>query len=187
MATSVPAGGETTFTLVFAPQETANSDLRNVTVRITSNDPINGVYEIPMDGKAASSTLDSDTDGMTDAEEARLKSIGFDLYTTQPQMVNVFNSSRAEAQQNVLNDPNAHNLYTPVQIQTQHPGVTLIQRDTQNQFTLTLGLSKSGNLQQGSFTPMLMTAPATSINGDGKLEFDFSLGDDKGFFRVETP
>ncbi|MCX6876243.1 MAG: hypothetical protein NTW21_20920 [Verrucomicrobia bacterium] len=51
-------------------------------------------------------------------------------------------------------------------------------------FKLTLGIAKSANLVE--FYPFPLTAPATTINPQGKLEFEFSVPDHAAFFRVEA-
>jgi hypothetical protein len=37
-----------------------------------------------------------------------------------------------------------------------------------------------------NFFPFPMTAPPTTINGEGKLEFQFSAPDNAAFFRLES-
>jgi hypothetical protein len=68
-------------------------------------------------------------------------------------------------------------------------GTPLIQRHpTTGVFTLTLGVEKSTTLLPGSFTPFPMTGPGTStvINGQGKLEFQFTVPDNAAFFQLKA-
>jgi hypothetical protein len=55
-----------------------------------------------------------------------------------------------------------------------------------NQFRLTIGVQKSKTLLPNSFQTFPMSAPQTSINGQGKLEFLFSDPDDAALFRLES-
>ncbi|WP_338685209.1 choice-of-anchor D domain-containing protein [Haloferula helveola] len=187
MATSIPPGGQTTFTIVFAPQETGVSGPRSADVRITSSDPVTGLYEFNVDGLAVSPAQDTDSDGMTDGEELRLAAIGFDWQSSQPELVAIYNLAHAEARQEILDDPNSSGLYTAGQIEAQNAGTTLVQRDGLGRFTLTLGIGKSTTLLPGSFAPFPFTAPETSVNGEGKVEFLLSSPEDAAFFRLETP
>jgi hypothetical protein len=71
------------------------------------------------------------------------------------------------------------------QVQSLNIGVPLLQRHpVTGVFTLTIGLQKSTTLQQGSFSLFPMTAPQTSVNGAGKLEFQFTAPDNAAFFRL---
>jgi len=47
-------------------------------------------------------------------------------------------------------------------------------------------VEKSTTLAPSSFTPFPMTAPQTTINGTGKLEFIFTVPDNAAFFKVEA-
>jgi hypothetical protein len=64
-------------------------------------------------------------------------------------------------------------------------GTPLIQRNpTTGQFKLTLDLEKSTNLS--TFTPFPFTAPQTTVNGQGKIEFLFTSPDNAAFFRLRA-
>jgi T5SS/PEP-CTERM-associated repeat protein len=51
-------------------------------------------------------------------------------------------------------------------------------------FTLTIGVEKATDLT--NFFPFPMTAPQTTINAEGKLEFQFGPPDNAAFFRLEA-
>ena len=51
-------------------------------------------------------------------------------------------------------------------------------------FTLTLGVEKSTDLVH--FTPFPLTTPQTSIDGQGKLKFQFTVPGNAAFFRVRA-
>jgi len=75
-------------------------------------------------------------------------------------------------------------LYTKDQLGALKIGTPLLGRDvTTGLFKLTMGISKSTDLNH--FTPFPMTNPQTTINGNGELEFRFNSADRAAFFRVE--
>ena len=51
-------------------------------------------------------------------------------------------------------------------------------------FLVVIGLEKSANLT--TFTPFPSLAPQTSVNGQGKIEFLFTVPDNAAFFRVQA-
>ncbi len=51
-------------------------------------------------------------------------------------------------------------------------------------FTLTFGIEKSTNLS--NFTPFPFISPQTTINGQGKIEFQFTVPDNAAFFRLQA-
>ena len=82
---------------------------------------------------------------------------------------------------------NANNagLYSLEQVQALNVDTPLIQRDpVTGAFTLTIGVQKSTDLT--AFDPFPMSESDTSINGEGKLEFEFAVPDDAAFFRLES-
>jgi hypothetical protein len=84
----------------------------------------------------------------------------------------------------VTNSPNTYSLYTLSQVQALNVDAPLLQRDGSNQFKLTIGVEKATQLT--NFFPFPMTAPQTTINGDGKLEFLFTSPDNAAFFRLQA-
>ena len=79
---------------------------------------------------------------------------------------------------------NAANLYTQSQVQALNIGTPLLISDASGQFKLTIGVEKATDLIHSN--PFPMTAPQTTINAQGKLEFQFSVLDDAAFFRVQA-
>ncbi len=103
-----------------------------------------------------------------------MAALGFDWQTNQTALVNT-----------LFNNSSGAGLYTTSQVQALNvDGPLLTRNPADGTFKLTLGLQKSSNLQ--TFTPFPMTAPQTLINGDGKLEFYFTLPDTAAFFRVQA-
>jgi autotransporter-associated beta strand protein len=102
-------------------------------------------------------------------------------YYTQAQ----FDANRVAGISDVTSSPNTYDLYTTSQVQALNVGTPLIQRNpTTGLFTLTIGVQKSTNLVD--FIHLPMTAPQTTINAQGKLEFQFSSPDNAAFFRLES-
>ncbi|MFN0075766.1 MAG: hypothetical protein ACKVY0_04750 [Prosthecobacter sp.] len=171
MAASVAAGDSTTFTLVFSPT-TAGTKIASL--QITSNDADEAPFDIALTGQAYSSTTDTDSDGMNDWQEFQLAPLGFNWQVNQAAMVNTYFSTA-----------NLNGLYTSSQVQDLNVGTPLIQLNaTTGEFMLTFGVEKSTDLSH--FVPFPMTAPQTQINGQGKMEFRFTVPDNAAFFRLKA-
>jgi alpha-tubulin suppressor-like RCC1 family protein len=162
-------GGSTTFTVAFTP---AGVGTRSATLHISSNDADENPYDIALSGTGLSSNLDTDGDGLNDAAEFQLETLGFDWQTSQTAMVATY-----------FNNANIGGLYTLNQFQAlQVDAPILTKNPTTGLFSLRIGIQKSTNLM--SFTPFLMTAPQTTITGDGKMKFEFASPDNAAFYRL---
>jgi hypothetical protein len=145
-------------------------------------------------------TTDSDDDGLNDATELQLAAYGFDPQVAQPVLMESFltgnslftpsqyEANRTAGRNDVTSAPNTYSLYNLSQIQALNVGTPLLQRDALGQFKLTIGVQKSTTLLPGSFQPFALDSAgaSTSINGAGKLEFQFTVPDDAAFFRLES-
>ncbi len=168
----VPPNGSTTFTVVFNP--TAGGT-RTAALHIMNNDADESPFDITLAGQALTFALDTDNDGMGDAAEFQLASLGFNWQSQQTTLVNTY-----------FANANGNSLYTTSQIQALNVGIPLLERNpATGVFTLTIGVEKSSNLS--TFNPFPMSAPQTLINGQGKLEFQFSVPDNAAFFQLKTP
>ena len=99
---------------------------------------------------------------------------GFDWQVNQTALVN-----------NLYSSANTAGLYTPSQVQALNVGIPLLQRHpSTGVFTLTIGIEKSTDLS--IFNPFPMTAPQMLINGQGKLEFQFTVPDNAAFFQLRA-
>jgi hypothetical protein len=172
--TSIPVGsGTATFTVTFAP---TSGGTKTAALRIASN--VIGTrnpYDITLNGTAYSFATDTDSDGLNDASEFQMAALGFDPAVSQATLVAA-----------LFNNANGAGLFTTPQVQALNVGTPLIQRNGAGQFTLTLGLEKSTTLAPGSFNPFPMSVPQISINGEGKLEFLFTVPDNAAFFRLQS-
>jgi sulfur relay (sulfurtransferase) DsrC/TusE family protein len=193
--------GTTTFTVQFLP---TSGGVKIAALSIPNNDVDESPFNINLTGTALAFTDDTDADGLNDASEFQMAALGYDWQVSQPTLVNtlmsnatgaglynqtLYNANRTAGQNDVINSPNTYSLYTLSQLQALNVGTPLIQRHpTTGVFTLTLGVEKSTTLLPGSFTPFPMTGPGTStvINGQGKLEFQFTVPDNAAFFKVQA-
>lgn len=172
MASTVSPAGSTTFTVTFKPTAPG---VRSTTLQIFSNDGDESPFDIALTGTGLSFTADGDADGLNDASEFQLAALGFNWQLPQPELVNTY-----------YNNANGAGLFTPAQVQALHIDTPLIQRNGAGLFTLTLGLQKSATLLPGSFQPFSFGDGTMQINGNGKIEFQFSSEDNAAFFRLEA-
>lgn len=175
--TTLAPGESTAFTVTFSPDAGA-SGTRTATLQVASNDVDENPFDIALSGTAYSTTLDADSDGMNDWAEFKLSALGFNWQTPNTALVSTYYDNAAAA-----------GLFTTTQVQDLNVGTPLIHRHpTTGVFTLTLGVEKSTTLLPGSFTSFPMMGPGTStvINGQGKLEFQFTVPDNAAFFRLKS-
>ena len=166
-------GGNTSFTTTFTPAAGASGN-RTAALQITSNDPDENPFDISLEGFSYSTTLDVDADGMNDWGEYKLSALGFDWQVANTALVAALYANASAA-----------GLYTAQQVGDLNVGTPLLLRNPANgEFTLTLGVEKSTALP--SFQPFPMTAPQTLINGQGKLEFRFTVPENAAFFRLRA-
>ncbi len=162
-------GTGTTFTVRFAP---ATGGVKTAALRIANNVAGKNPYDITLSGQAYSFTTDTDADGLNDASEFQMAALGFDPAVAQPALVSA-----------LFNNASGAGLFTTSQVQTLNLPAPLIQRNfTTGQFTLELSLEKSADLL--NFTPFPFLSPQTTINGQGKIQFQFTMPDNTQFFRL---
>jgi hypothetical protein len=161
----------TTFTVRFAPISTG---IKTATLHIASNDEDEHPFDIQLSGLSLSFTEDRDGDGLNDASELLMASLGFNFQVSQANLVNT-----------LFNNAHGAGLFTQSQLQVLNVNSPLLARDPfTGLFTLTIGVEKSTLLT--NFFPFPMAAPQTVINAEGKLEFRFSSPDGAAFFRLEA-
>ncbi len=173
-ATTVPTGGSTTFTLQFA---SATAGTKTAAIHIANNVTGKNPYDIILMGHALSFTQDIDGDGLNDAAEHLMSALGFNWQVSQPALVNTYYSNA-----------NGAGLFTSNQVQALNVGVPLLQRNpATGVFKLTIGVKKTTNLLLPfADFPMNAQGSNTFINGQGKLEFEFTSPDNAAFFRLES-
>jgi hypothetical protein len=85
----------------------------------------------------------------------------------------------------ILANPNAYGLYNLSQVQALHVGTPLLAKDSASgKFKLTIGVAKSTDLI--NFTPMPIQAGGSTINAQGKMEYQFTASDNAAFYRLES-
>ena len=103
-----------------------------------------------------------------------MSSLGFNFQANQTGLVHT-----------LFNNANGAGLFTLPQVQALNVDTPLLTKDPlTGLFKLTIGVEKAPQLT--NFFPFPMTAPQTMINGQGKLEFQFSSPDNAAFFRLEA-
>ena len=169
-AASVPPGGSTTFTVQFAPP---TSGTKTAALHIASNVFAKLPYDINLTGSALSFTQDTDADGINDASEFQMALLGFDWQVSQPALVDTYNASA-----------NGAGYFTESQIQALNVGARFLPRNpATGRFKLEISLEKSADLT--TFTPFPFLPPQTTINGQGNIEFLFTVPDNAAFFRLQ--
>lgn len=154
----------------FAPLSTGS---RVTTLRIFSNAGSGDPFEITLTGQALSAADDTDGDGLNDVVELQMESLGFDWQVNDEELVPILQWGA-----------NAEGLYTGGQLQALDPGAPLIPKDpVTGDFKLTVAATKSTGLL--NFTLFPLSAPAATVNGQGKLEVRFTPVEPKAFFRWE--
>jgi len=167
----VTPNSNTTFTVRFAPTSTG---VKTALLHLANNDEDENPFDITLHGHSLSFIEDTDGDGLNDASEFLLAALGFNFQQSQTSLVNLF-----------FNNALGAGLFTQSQVQALTVGTPLISKDpATGLFKLTIGVQKSTDLIQ--FNPFPMTSSQTTINGQGKLEFQFSAPDNAAFFRLEA-
>lgn len=161
----------TTFTIRFSPP---SSGTKTAALHIASNDEDENPFDIVLTGLSLSFAQDRDGDGLNDAAEFLMSSLGFNFQLRQTALVNT-----------LFSNANGAGLFTQSQLQALNVDAPLLAKDPNTGlFELTIGVEKSTDLS--NFFPFPMTAPQTTINAQGKLQFQFSSPDNAAFFRLES-
>lgn len=172
-STVLPPGGRTSFSVTFKPTGAVSGN-RLADLQIASNDEDENPFDIGLTGLGLSATADVDCDGLTDLAEYRYAAMGFDWQVEQPALVAALYASA-----------NLAGLYTDSQVHAIHIDAPLLARDpATGVFKLTIGMQKSSDLLEWDAFPF--TNPGTTINSDGKIEFNFTATDKAAFFRIES-
>ena len=138
-------------------------------LHIVSNDSNANPFDINLTGLGLSSTTDTDGDGLNDAAEFQMEALGFNWQVSQPALVATYFANTG-----VAGVSGGQGLHFDAPMLSKNPATGL--------FTLTIGIQSSTDLLH--FVPFPMTAPKTSINGDGKLEFEFASPGNAVFYRL---
>lgn len=167
--TLVGAGGTTSVNFIYTP---TNAGTHQLTMDLESND-LGGLEQFLLTGQAFFPEGDADGDGLNDFAELQLAPLGFHWQTNNASLVSILYSNAYTA-----------GLFTQAELQGLAVNSPLLSRSVNGLFKLTIGVQKSTNLI--NFTLFPMTAPQTSINATGQLEFEFTSPDGAAFYRLEA-
>jgi hypothetical protein len=169
-------GGKSTFNITL---NATTAGTRTATLHIASSDSDENPFDITLTARVLAPNGDDDNDGITNAQEMALSQNP--LFSSNPQAFNPLFSSTD--QRTFLRD---NGFYLASDVQALNMDVPLLQKlPGTNQFKLIFGLEKSTDLTH--FSPFPLTAPQSTINAEGKLEFLFTVPDTASFFRVQAP
>lgn len=172
LGTSIAPGASATFTVTLTP---SSAGLKTATLQVISSDLDENPFDISLIGRAHSATTDTDGDGMKDWQEFQLSSLGFNWQVANAALVNTYFSTASQ-----------NGLYTSSQVQDLNVGTPLIQQNAgTSTFTLTMAVQQAAT-PGGPWTLLPMTAPQTTINAQGKLEFQFTAPGPTAFFRLQS-
>lgn len=182
-AATIPTG---TYTVVLSCQDLAGNPVASKIVTGVA------VTVVPF-----SNTDDTDGDGLNDAAEVQLASLGFNWQVSQTALVNAYlsntalytqtqmNTNRVAGQADVTSNPAAYSLYSLSQLQALNVGTPLIVKDTATgKWKLTVALQKSTDLT--NYSAFAFIPSETSVNASGQVEFLFTVPETNAFFRLNT-
>jgi hypothetical protein len=170
-ASSLGAGNSTTFTVTFTPSSGGN---RSTQLLVASNDSNENPFVINATGFGLSASLDSDGDGVSDAAEYKMSSLGFDWQLAQADKVSALQAGL-----------DTDGFYTTSQIQAMNIDTPLISKNAATgEFEISVGLQKSTDLQ--TFEQFSLNATETTIEADGRLKIRFTVPDNSAFFRLQA-
>ena len=175
---SAAAGGNTTFTIQFTPTVSGN---KAAALHIANSNPWKSPYNISLSGQILFTQTQYDTNRTAGQSDVTGAPNTFGLYSAAQYAAN-----RTAGQNDVINSPNTYSLYTLSQVQTLNAGTPLLTKDqTTGKFKLTIGIQKTVDLQT-PFSAFPFTAPDTTINAQGQMEFIFTVPGSAAFFRVQA-
>ena len=163
----------TLFDVAFSP---TGPGLREAALTVTSNDPDENPFTVPLNGYGTQVDTDTDGDGMTDLAEWALRPIGFDWQIAQPGFVNRYYQTASAA-----------GLYTVDQVATLVAPSLLLERDaTTGRFGLTFDLQWSDDAFTYDDLPADPLGLGVDTNDNIRFEFEPPGGVDRALFRVNT-
>jgi hypothetical protein len=170
LASALNPGESTSFVVAF---RAGGTSLREAALRIASNDDDENPFTVNVIAWALSATDDTDGDGLNDLAEWNLAPLGFDWRDPQPALVAT-----------LLDNANSADLFTSDQIGALSVNGVIGQNPANGKFLLTIGVRKSTD--HATYDPLPMTPADTTINPEGKLEFEFTVPEDTAFFELEA-
>jgi hypothetical protein len=187
---SLAPGASTTFSVSFAP---TSSGSHTAQLSVVSNDTNNSPFIINLSGFGLGEDLDTDGDGLNDAAEFTMSSLGFDWQSSQPTLVTALYSNanraqlftqsqyddnrargREDGRAEVIEAPGSYGLYDSTSIMELRMGGLMIQKQG----------TDATIVFQPQTTTDLVTLPFT--NNGTPITNTVPMPGDKGFLRVEA-
>ncbi len=168
---AVGPDSDRTFTVTLNP---GAAGTRSTTLRIQNNDSDEPVFDIQLSGFGLSPADDTDGDGLNDVSEFRMASLGFNWQVPNPSLVTAFSSYK-----------NSGLLFAPSRVQALRVVPPVFERNAVSGVAkLTFSLQKSTDFH--NYVALPFSAPQTSFNPAGEVEFRFTVPDNAAFYRLET-
>jgi hypothetical protein len=183
---SLTPGQTMAFSVVFSPSSAGE---KNAVLSIVSSDTNSSPFIVNISGLGLGENADSDNDGLNDAAEFSLSSLGFDWQLNQPALVSTltsnanlahlftqsqFDGNRTAGQQDVIANPMGFGLYDSNSIMDLRMGGLMLQK---------LGTDVTVVFQPQTTTD-LSTQPFT--NSGEPIIKTITMPSDKGFLRIQA-
>jgi len=185
-ANSLAPGQTMAFSVVFSPSSAGE---KNAVLSIASSDTNSSPFIVNISGLGLGENADSDSDGLNDAAEFSLSSLGFDWQLNQPALVTTltsnanlahlftqsqFDGNRTAGRQDVIASPSDFGLYDSNSIMDLRMGGLMLQK---------LGTDVTVVFQPQTTTD-LSTQPFT--NSGEPIIKTITMPSDKGFLRIQA-
>jgi hypothetical protein len=185
-ANSLAPGQTMAFSVVFSPSSAGE---KNAVLSIASSDTNSSPFIVNISGLGLGENADSDNDGLNDAAEFSLSSLGFDWQLNQPALVSTltsnanlahlftqsqFDGNRTAGRQDVIASPSDFGLYDSNSIMDLRMGGLMLQK---------LGTDVTVVFQPQTTTD-LSTQPFT--NSGEPIIKTITMPSDKGFLRIQA-
>jgi hypothetical protein len=169
-ASPVGNQGSTVFTVrVNAGSVAARSTLLHIASNAWGSNP----YDLNIAVQVLSDTVDSDGDGVSDGAEFSMAALGFDWQLGQPALAGAFRSAAGKA-----------GLSSIAQLPALRTVPSFTRSPVSGATRLTIGVQKGSDSANFFDFPMNGPGGTTVINGQGKLEFEFTEPGNVEFFRL---
>jgi dipeptidyl aminopeptidase/acylaminoacyl peptidase len=183
---SLTPGQTMAFSVVFSPSSAGE---KNAVLSIASSDTNSSPFIVNISGLGLGENADSDNDGLNDAAEFSLSSLGFDWQLNQPALVSTltsnanlahlftqsqFDGNRTAGRQDVIASPSDFGLYDSNSIMDLRMGGLMLQK---------LGTDVTVVFQPQTTTD-LSTQPFT--NSGEPIIKTITMPSDKGFLRIQA-
>jgi hypothetical protein len=170
-ALKLAPGNSTSFNVSFAPTAGGN---RTGQIRIASNDADEQPFILKVTGFGLSPLNDTDTDGVSDAAEFEMATLGFDWKISQPEKARAFVAGLSAG----------GSLHTTSPTRSAQLGIPLVYKNpSTGKFELSIALNHSRDSKK--FQPFSLNSTETTIEPDGTLKIRFTPPFGSEFLRLQ--